>query len=139
MKITPEDYERMRSWMAHLVPEVFPKIKPEHHPIEVLDRFAAKSPANARKGLAMAVGDIVAASDAWPPERVSELDGQFRSEGLPTLSEIRAKFSKDIQRIIQRGHIRSEIEYYAVRNAADFPGGDQEWLWALLEAYENQA
>jgi len=139
MKIGPENYERMRSWLAHLGPEVFPHARPEDDPIKVLDGFAAKSPAIARKSLAIGIADIVDLTGDWSSERVSALDSRLASIGLPTLSEIRTAFSKDVRRIVRRGQIRDEIEYYAIRNAADFPGDDQKRLWDLLEAYENSA
>jgi hypothetical protein len=135
MKVEPQDYERMRAWMAVVGSEVFPG----SNAVQELDRIAAKSPANARKGLAMAIGDLVDFTSDWMTERATVLDADLRAKGLPTLAEIRAVFSRDIQRIVRRGQIRNEVEYYAIKNAADFPGGDQERLWDLLEAYENSA
>ena len=133
MKITPQDYDRMRAWMAVLTPEIFPN----SDAVQTLDRIAAKSPANARKGLAMAVGDIIEMTSDWPKERVDALEHRLRDKDLPTLSEIRARFSKDVARIVRRGHIRNEVEYYAVRNAADFLGDGQERVWDLIAQYES--
>ncbi len=132
MKIAPQDYDRMRAWMAILAPEIFPNSEA----VQTLDGIAAKSQATARKGLAMAVGDIIEMTSDWPKERVDAVEHRLRDEDLPTLSEIRARFSKDVERIVRRGHIRNEVEYYAVRNAADFPSDGQERLWDLIAQYE---
>jgi len=138
MKVTIQNYDQMRAWMAVLAPELFPHSSPETNPINVLDRIYAESPANARKGLAMAIGDSVDFSNDWPPERVMALDRRLNDMGLPTLSEIRAGSSKDVQRVLRRGHIRTEIEYYAIRNAVEYAEADEARMWELLDAYETR-
>ena len=83
----------------------------------------------------MAINDIVEMTSDWTTERVDTVDIALKQIGLPTLTEVRGRFSKLVQRAVRRGSIRDEVEYYAVRNAAEF--GEAEQLWQLLSAYEN--
>ena len=87
----------------------------------------------------MSIGDMVEMTQFWPLEKVAALDDRLRSERLPTLSEIRVRFSKSIGRALRRGRIKDDTEYYAVRNAAEMQEDRQADLWALLAAYEARA
>lgn len=85
----------------------------------------------------MAINDIVEMTDGWTQERVASVDLALQQQGLPTLTEVRGRFSKLVERAVRRGSIKDDIEYYAVRNAVDLPEGER--LWPLLSAYEEQA
>ena len=144
MSISANEYELLRAWLAHFVAKYLPFIAntpPESHPIAVLDSIAAKSRANARKGLAMAINDMVEMTDRLSPPEVQTADADFERNGLPTLSAIRARFWKPIRLALKRGHIQGEVEYYAVRNAAEMTTVDEERtrLWALIEKFEERA
>ena len=138
MKIDTHNYETMRAWLARMAPELFSQSSPEADPILALDRTFAASPANARKGLAMAIGDTIDMTDSWPAERVAAIDHSLKNEGLPTLTDLRLSLSKEIRRVVSRGSIKNEVEYYAVRNAAE-QTQDEEALWRLLSDYEGKA
>jgi hypothetical protein len=86
----------------------------------------------------MAIGDVVEFTSDWPAGEVAACDSELSQSGLPTLSEVRGRFSKLVQRVVRRGHIKSEDEFYALRNAAEQPGADAVSLWTLLEAYETR-
>jgi len=135
MKVDANNYGQMRAWLALMAPELFPDSSPETDPIKCLDETFATSPANARKGLAMAINDCVDFADDWAADRVEAIDDRLRERGLPTLTDIRASFSREVQRVVRRGRIASEVEYYAVRNAVEMAGTDAERLWQLIEAY----
>ncbi len=86
----------------------------------------------------MAINDIIEMTDVWPQERVAASDLSLQQLGLPTLTEMRRRFSKFVQRAVRRGSIKNEVEYHAVRNAAELTLGEQERLLGLLAAYEEQ-
>lgn len=140
MKVDAENYEQMKAWFARLVPETIPAdfLTPETHPVACLEQIEARWPGKARSGLAMAIGDTIEQTDGWPREKVAMLDRHLMSEGLPTLTEMRLRFSKVIRRVVSRGSINNDVEYYAVRNAAELGSEDGEALWPLLAAYEGQ-
>lgn len=140
MRIDPSEYARLRSWLSHMVPKVFASdlLSQDTHPVAVLDRVAEKTPAKARSGLAMAIGDVVEFTNDWPASAVTACDDELSQSGLPTLSEVRASFSKLVQQVVRRGHIKSDNEFYALRNAVEQQGADSANLWPLLEAYEDR-
>lgn len=122
MRIAPEEFDEMRRWFAVVAPEVVPAgllASSAADPVAILDHMAAKAPAKARDGLAMAISDIVEMTQLWPPEKVGALDDSLRTGGLPTLTEIRVRFSKAVNRALRRGLIKDDTEYHAVRNAAE--------------------
>jgi hypothetical protein len=138
MKITADDYEQMRAWFARLVRETIPTdlLTVANDPVSCLDRLAAQSPAKARLGLAMAVGDTIEATEGWPRDRVALIDNELARDALPSLTAVRLRFSKVIHRVVRRGSIKNDVEYQAVRNSAELAHDDQEPLWKLLSAYE---
>ena len=139
MRIEPSEYERLRSWFSYMVPKVFPSdlLTPDTHPTAELDRMAVKTPAKARSGLSMAIGDVVEFTSDWPAIDVTACDHELLQSGLPTLSEVRARFSKLVQQVVRRGYIKSDDEFYALRNAVE-QGADFAGLRQLLEAYETR-
>jgi hypothetical protein len=87
----------------------------------------------------MAIGDVVEMTHSWRAGKVGPLDQRLGSQGLPSLSEIRIRFSKQVQRALRRGGIRDETEYHAVRNAAEMWPERHEECWKLLAAYEERS
>ena len=84
----------------------------------------------------MAVGDFVEMTQHWPESAVAAMDVALSEESLPALSVVRARFSKAIQRVVRRGIIKDDTEFFALRNAADMLGEDASILWPLIESYE---
>jgi hypothetical protein len=140
MKIETSEYEQLRLWFSFMVPKVFSSdlLTSDTDPVAVLDRMATKTPARARSGLGMAIGDVLEFTSDWPASEVATCDLKLSQEGLPTLSEMKIRFSKLVQRVVRRGRIKSDDEFYALRNAVEQPGTDTATLWPLLERYESQ-
>jgi hypothetical protein len=138
MKVQAQDYDRMRAWFAHMVSATFPPdgFRRDDGPLASLDAVAARFPARARQGLSMAINDLIEMTDGWPKEQVASTDLALTKAGLPSLSEMRKRLSKAVQRAVRRGRIKDDVEYYAVRNAAELSGDGQQPLWLLLAAYE---
>ena len=85
------------------------------------------------------MGDVVEFSADLRPEQVERLDRELVEAGLPTLGAMRARFMRGVNRILARGVIRSEREYYAVRNVADEADGElRKQLWGLLDGFEER-
>jgi hypothetical protein len=140
MKIDAQNYEQMRAWFARIIPETIPTqlLTAENDPVGCLDALAARSPAKARQGLAMAINDTIELTEGLPADKVEEIDKLLEREGFPSLTKMRLRFSKTIRRVLARGSIRDDVEYYAVRNAAELTADSEEALWKLLAAYEER-
>jgi hypothetical protein len=141
MNITSDEYRELRAWLAHFIERTMPgfsSLGADVSPIAVLDRLAARSPAKARQGLAMAINDMVETSAEWPQSEVESFDQDMRDAGLFTLSEVRLRFSAQVKKVMRRGSIRTEGEFYAIRNAVDIaPEQDKPGLWRLIDDYEG--
>ena len=87
----------------------------------------------------MAINDIIEMTESWPVERVAVTDLSLQQNGLPSLTEMRGRFSKGVQRAIRRGSIKNDVEYHAVRNAVELTEDGKERLWQLLATYEEKA
>jgi hypothetical protein len=133
MMIEARNDDGMRAWLAIMSPQVFSG----WDGVATIDQAFAKSPIQARKKLAIAVGDVVDFTDDWAAQRVAGMDHVLREANLPTLTAVRRSFSKVISRAVRRGSIKTDVEYYAVRNAVG-RAEDDGALWKMLGDYEQQ-
>ena len=89
----------------------------------------------------MAINDIVEDTFHFDPAEVGKLDSALRSRGIITLSELRKRYSKDYKKIMKRGQIKNETEYYLLRNVLDDPTEktpeERELLAKLISDYER--
>ena len=141
--LSPADYEKLKLFMGKFFDwhEARPGMPDEVHPLFVLAGFEKKSLANAKKGLQMAINDIVEDTTDWTPEQVAAADARFTAAGTFTLSEVRRRYSKKYLQILKRGVIRSETEYYLVKGIIDGgglePGATESTqLQAMLNDFE---
>jgi hypothetical protein len=140
MKIRVQEFQRMRDWFAYVSQRAFPaELIAKAQPIAHVDQLAERSPSKAREGLSMGINDVIEMTDNWSVQDVQATDAELAAKGLPTLTEMRVRFSKSVGRVIRRGRINDEVEYYAVRNAADLAQDGQGRLWKLLSDYEERS
>ena len=142
-KLSADGYEKLKSFMGLYVDWFFPRVgKPENHPSIFIANLEKESMANARRGVQMAINDMVENSSGWSSEQVAVADARFAAQGTFTLSEIRRSYSKKYAQILKRGLIRSETEYYLVKGVRDGCSGiaalESQQLEDLLAAYEAQ-
>ena len=138
MKVQSQEFERMRHWFAHVSQRAFPpQLIVQAQPIAQLDELAKRSAAKAREGLSMAINDLIETTDGWPAQDVQAIDAELSKEGLPTLTEMRVRFAKGVTRAVRRGRIKDDVQYHAVRNAAELAEDKAGPLWSLLSAYET--
>ena len=86
----------------------------------------------------MRINDLIEMTDKWSGPDVHATDAELTAKGLPTLTEMRVRFSKAVGRAVARGRIKDEVEYHALRNAAELAQDDHQALWKLLAAYEER-
>ena len=83
------------------------------------------------------MGDLLEETQDLSVEVVRSADQQLAEAGLPTLTQVRLQFWKRIHAIMDRGRVRSELEYHLMKNVAD--GADEPQrakAWAIIGAYE---
>ena len=137
------EYARMKDFLSFYSERYVNKevVPPEHRPIAMLEAFEKKSLKKAFQGLRMAINDIVEKSFHFDPAKVEKLDSELRSRGMITLSELRRRYSKDYAKIMKRGQIKNETEYYLLRNVLDDPNEktpeERELLEKLISDYEG--
>ena len=94
----------------------------------------------ALNGLRQAINDCMEMSLHFDHAEVEKLDSQLRSSGIITLSELRRRYSKSYAKIMKRGQIKNETEYYLVRNVLYDPTEkapeERKLLEELISDYE---
>jgi len=107
------------------------------NPLNALATIEKQQPAAARKGLAMAINDIVEMAEGQTPDYVRALDEHLAAQGAMTLSEARARFSKRLKKILRRGSVVGDTEYYLARNALDWAApNDATKLQAMIADFD---
>jgi len=105
------------------------------HPTNVGKQILAeygRSPA--LEGLKQAVNDTVEALSHQPIEYIQRLDAALRGRGIITFSEIRRRYASAYKRILKRGVIESETEYYLIAGVvADGSSGASDEERTLLD------
>jgi hypothetical protein len=117
-------------------------LPPEHRLAACLETLEKMGKKTARSGLRQAVNDFVEMSFRFESTEVKRLDSDLRSRGIVTLSEIRRRYSKGYAKIVNRGTIKNETEYYLIRNVLDDPtektAEEQELLLKIILDYESR-
>jgi hypothetical protein len=86
----------------------------EHRPIALVEALEKKNTKMALNGLRQAINDCIEMSRHWEIKEVIDIDTEFRNLDIVTLSELRRRHSKDYAKIIKRGKINNETEYYII-------------------------
>jgi hypothetical protein len=90
-------------------------LQPEMRPIACLEAIEKKSRTMARAGLRQAINDIIESVRPFGEKQIAQIDSELSARKLVTLSELRRRYSTDFARVVKRGKIGNETEYYLVR------------------------
>lgn len=114
------------------------------HPTNVGKRIVAEyGKSKALDGLKQAVNDTVEELVDQPPDYIERLDKSLREAGLVTFSEVRRRYASSYKRILKRGSIKNDTEYYLIAGVlADFTTSadddERATLEQLVSAYERE-
>jgi hypothetical protein len=141
---TDSEYANMKAFLAfyveryHLNLETLP---PENWPIASLEALEKKGKNTAVQGLRQAINDCVERSLHFDHAEVESLDIELQKRGVVTLSELRRRYSKSYAKIMKRGRIKNETEYYLLRNVLFDPtektSDECKLLEKLISDYEK--
>lgn len=87
--------------------------------LDALNKMESESAAKARKGLEMALNDIVEATERWTYRAVVEFDKIVRSKGGTSLSEMRTRRSRAYKSLVKKGRIDRDTDYYLVKGVLE--------------------
>jgi hypothetical protein len=92
------------------------------HPTNVAKRIVDEyGRSKALDGLKQAVNDTVEELVDQPPVYIEKLDRSLREAGLLTFSEVRRRYTSSYKRVLKRGSIKNDNEYYLIAGVfADF-------------------
>ena len=115
------------------------------HPTNVGKKIVAEfGRSRALDGLKQAANDTIENLSGQSIEYVTQLDAALREKGILTFSEVRRRYASSYKRILKRGKIKTETEYYIIAGVlADFSSvateEEREILSHLLAHYEQHA
>jgi hypothetical protein len=144
--MTPErenEYKELLAYVGHFSTIVW-KVGPdaEIHPAKTIEKIVQKfGKSKALIGLRQAANDTIEETSHWNLESKVSLDEALKASGVVTISEIARRYSSSYKRIIKRGHVRDDTEYYVVNGILVDQGNavsDEEraHLQKLIDAYE---
>ncbi len=96
-------------------------LPPDKRPVACLETLEKMGMGMATRGLRPAINDCVERSLRFDRGEVERLDAELRARGIVTLSEVRRRYSKAYAKIMKRGCIKNDTEYYLIRNVLDDP------------------
>lgn len=119
-----------------------PHHPPQAHPVIVLSQLESRSPAKARSGLQMAINDLIESTLNWELSEVQSADVKMTASGAPSLSQVRAKYSRKFAQLLKRGKIKNVEEYYLAKGIIDgaayhFGDLDRNAILSMLEKFEQ--
>jgi len=147
--MTPEresEYNELLGYVGFFATVVW-QIDPasEVHPANVIEGIVQQSgKSKALVGLRQAVNDTIEETSHWNSNARAVVDEACRAAGVITLSEIARRYSAAYKRIVKRGFIKSETEYYVVNGilvdqGGTLPDDERRCLQRLKEAFEQKA
>jgi len=107
-------------------------------------RLQQTRPHGWRAGLRQAVQDLLEMSRTLNHQKVQIVDSRLRAEGAPTLSAMRSEIWRTIPRILNRGRIQTESEYYLLvarlndETGDDLTQADRDRLAEMVLEFEER-
>jgi hypothetical protein len=94
------DYAKMKDFLSFYAERYLKAdgLAPDEQPVACLEALEKKSMKLASNGLRQAIHDCVEMSLHFDHAEVEKFDSQLRSRGIITLSELRRRYSKAMQR-----------------------------------------
>lgn len=115
------------------------------HPTNVGETVVAKfGKSRALEGLRQAVNDTIEMLRNQSLAYVQALDAALRERQLITLSEVRRRYAASYKRVLKRGKIKTETEYYLIAGlladgSSQLTEAERLQLESLATAYHGDA
>jgi|ERR1051325_1985684 hypothetical protein len=140
--IVQADYQLYRRWFERSLDVIWrmpSDLPPEADPMAGVANAEAASAATGVKSVAAGITDTISMTDRYSKADIESADAQFKREGLPTLTAMRALFSKRTRAILKSGKVTNEEDYYALKAVEDAELADstRAEIERLLAEYES--
>lgn len=115
------------------------------HPANVIEGVVEQfGKSKALVGLRQAAHDTIEETSDWNSEAGAVADEGFSAAGVVTVSEITRRYCASYKRIVKRGFIKNETEYYVINallvNQGSAVSDDERMcLQRLTEVFEEKA
>jgi len=139
------EYDELLAYLSFFATAVW-KINPasSKHPAQTIVKIAGEfGKSKALVGLRQAVNDTVEEMSDWSAEARSILDDALIVAGIAATSEIVRRYAFAYKRIVKRGQIKNETEYYLVNGIVvdqcnQISDEERATLQGLIYVYENK-
>ncbi|NEU97064.1 hypothetical protein [Bradyrhizobium uaiense] len=137
------EYTQLKNFLSFYVQRYMPMdfLPPEKQPLAVLEAMEKTSPRMAFQGLRHAINDCVERSSRFDPAEVANLDAELANRRIITLSELRRRYSRGYAKVLKRGRIKNDTEFYLLQNVINDPTEkspeERELLAKLISDYEG--
>jgi len=111
----------------------------EIRPMNVLAEFERQSPALGRKAVRIGVADAVSHLKDLPAPELEAFSARLAAANAPSIASVCAMVSRKLAPAIKRGVLKSEEEFYLVKDLLDSPGlpdEERKKLETMLDAFE---
>ena len=113
-------------------------------PLNIINSWESESKSMARKGLKAGLLDIFSHLDQLPKATIDNIDKELIENKLPNVIQLRDLITDMISKIIKRGKIRNEDEYYAVKETvidvdSNYPRETIELLNHIINEFESNS
>ncbi|OAI24403.1 MULTISPECIES: hypothetical protein [Methylomonas] len=139
-----DKYNEEKAFLGFYFDNFLPSLNfsPENHPISVLEELEKKSMSQARKGLEMAIHDVLEMTSHMALEQVAKVDSVLVSHAILSLTKMRVRYSRKYASVLKRGRINNDVEYYLLKGIADDAYNELELPVAqktqfMIEEYEK--
>src|SRR2546422_8625759 len=111
---------------------------------EGLQSLNQERPRGWRTAVRLAVQDLLEMSRDLAPQKVQIADSHLRAQSVPTLTVMRSEIWRTIPKIIKRGRIKTELEYYLLVErlndvtGADLTQADRDRLAEMVFEFEQR-
>ncbi|MDB5754102.1 MAG: hypothetical protein JWP34_3750 [Massilia sp.] len=137
------EYSELLAYVSFFATAVW-KISPatDTHPAQTITKIISEfGKSKALVGLRQAANDTIEETSNWSSESRTNLDETLKGAGIITLSEIARRYASVYKRILKRGKIKNETEYYLVNGilvdqGSEISDEERTRLQELIDAYE---
>ncbi|WP_250626219.1 hypothetical protein [Pinirhizobacter soli] len=134
-------YSEVKLFYSIVVGHVFDlsKVGPEDRPVAVLERFEREDQKVAARALRIGVNDVLGQIAGGHVKDLRKLQRELTEAGALSLSDMLASHKARIEKVVLRGKVRNDDEFYLLREISESSEISEELhdrINKLLDTYE---